>query len=78
MGHAGRTPLARVRLNLAGNGLQAGLAAIPLGQISVKPVRVLVDGPYVAVHSKTTLPSGDTTSWLRPPTLLDWRAEGDQ
>ena len=44
-------------------GLKAWLASIPPGQISVKPVRVLVDGPYVAVHSETTLPSGDTTSW---------------
>jgi predicted SnoaL-like aldol condensation-catalyzing enzyme len=44
-------------------GLQAWLASIPPGQISVKPVRVLVDGPYVAVHSETLLPSGDTTSW---------------
>ena len=33
------------------------------GQISVKPVRVLADGPYVAVHSQTMLPTGDTTSW---------------
>jgi len=32
-------------------------------QISVKPVRVLADGPYVAVHFETMLPSGDTTSW---------------
>jgi predicted SnoaL-like aldol condensation-catalyzing enzyme len=44
-------------------GLKAWLASIPPGQISVKPVRVLADGPYVAVHSETTLPSGDTTSW---------------
>jgi len=44
-------------------GLKAWLASIPPGQISVKPVRVLVDGPYVAVHSETMLPSGDTTSW---------------
>ena len=44
-------------------GLKAWLASIPPGQISVKPVRVLADGPYVAVHSETMLPSGDTTSW---------------
>ena len=44
-------------------GLKAWLASIPPGQISVKPVRVLADGPYVAVHSQTTLPSGETTSW---------------
>ena len=44
-------------------GLKTWLASIPPGQISVKPVRVLADGPYVAVHSQTTLPSGDTTSW---------------
>jgi predicted SnoaL-like aldol condensation-catalyzing enzyme len=44
-------------------GLKAWLASIPPGQISVTPVRVLVDGPYVAVHSQTLLPSGDTTSW---------------
>jgi predicted SnoaL-like aldol condensation-catalyzing enzyme len=44
-------------------GLKAWLASIPPGQISVTPVRVLVDGPYVAVHSETMLPSGDTTSW---------------
>jgi len=44
-------------------GLQAWLASIPPGQISVKPVRVLADGPYIAVHSQTTLPSGDTTAW---------------
>jgi predicted SnoaL-like aldol condensation-catalyzing enzyme len=44
-------------------GMKGWLATIPAGQISVKPVRVLVDGPYVAVHSETTLPSGNTTSW---------------
>ena len=44
-------------------GLKAWLASIPPGQISVKPVRVLADGPYVAVHSQTMLPTGDTTSW---------------
>ena len=44
-------------------GLKAWLASIPPGQISVTPVRVLVDGPYVAVHSQTLLPSGETTSW---------------
>jgi len=44
-------------------GLKAWLASIPPGQISVTPVRVLADGPYVAVHSETRLPSGDTTSW---------------
>jgi predicted SnoaL-like aldol condensation-catalyzing enzyme len=44
-------------------GLKAWLASIPAGQISVKPVRVLVDGAYVAVHSETMLPSGVTTSW---------------
>jgi predicted SnoaL-like aldol condensation-catalyzing enzyme len=44
-------------------GLKAWLASMPPGQISVKPVRVLADGPYVAVHSQTTLPTGDTTSW---------------
>ena len=44
-------------------GLKAWLASIPPRQISVTPVRVLVEGPYVAVHSQTMLPSGDTTSW---------------
>jgi predicted SnoaL-like aldol condensation-catalyzing enzyme len=44
-------------------GLKAWLASIPTGQVSVRPARVLVDGPYVAVHSTTMLPSGDTTSW---------------
>jgi predicted SnoaL-like aldol condensation-catalyzing enzyme len=44
-------------------GLKAWLTSIPPGQIAVKPVRVVVDGPYVAVHSETVLPSGDTTSW---------------
>jgi len=44
-------------------GLKAWLASIAPGQISVTPVRVLADGPYIAVHSQTTLPSGDTTSW---------------
>ena len=44
-------------------GLKAWLASIPPGQISVTPMRVLADGPYVAVHSETLLPSGDTTSW---------------
>src|SRR5690349_3239123 len=36
------------------SGLKAWLASAPQGQISVKPVRVLVDGPYVLVHSQTT------------------------
>src|SRR5690242_13792041 len=45
------------------SGLKAWLAAIPMGQISVKPVRVLVDGSYVLVHSQTTLPSGPTVAW---------------
>jgi len=44
-------------------GLKAWLASIAPGQISVTPVRVLADGPYVAVHSQTLLPSGDTASW---------------
>lgn len=44
-------------------GLKAWLASIPRGQISVTPVRVLVDGRYVAVQSETKLPTGDTTSW---------------
>ena len=45
------------------SGLKAWLASIPRGQISVKPVRVLVDGSYVLVHSETKLPSGPTVAW---------------
>ncbi|MFJ3802861.1 nuclear transport factor 2 family protein [Streptomyces sp. NPDC090088] len=45
------------------SGLKTWLASIPKGQISVKPVRVLVDGSYVMVQSDTKLPTGHTTSW---------------
>jgi predicted SnoaL-like aldol condensation-catalyzing enzyme len=45
------------------SGLKAWLASIPQGRISVKPVRVLVDGSYVLVHSETDLPSGPTVAW---------------
>ena len=45
------------------SGLKAWLASVPQGQISVKPVRVLVDGSYVLVHSETDLPSGPTVAW---------------
>jgi predicted SnoaL-like aldol condensation-catalyzing enzyme len=45
------------------SGLKAWLASAPQGQISVKPVRVLVDGTYVLVHSETVLPSGPTVAW---------------
>lgn len=44
-------------------GLKAWLAAIPAGKISVTPVRVLSDGPYVMVHSLTKLPDGDHAAW---------------
>ena len=45
------------------SGLRAWLAAAPAGSIVVHPVRVLVDGAYVFVHSETDLPTGRTTSW---------------
>jgi predicted SnoaL-like aldol condensation-catalyzing enzyme len=45
------------------SGLKAWLASAGQGQIAVKPVRVLVDGSYVLVHSQTTLPSGPTVAW---------------
>jgi len=45
------------------SGLKAWLAAAPTGSIVVHPVRVLVDGAYVLVHSETDLPTGKTTSW---------------
>ena len=45
------------------SGLKAWLAAAPTGSIVVHPVRVLVDGTYVFVHSETDLPTGKTTSW---------------
>lgn len=45
------------------SGLKAWLAAAPAGSIAVHPVRVLVDGRYVLVHSETDLPAGKTTSW---------------
>lgn len=45
------------------SGLKAWLASMPQGQISVKPVRVLVDGSYVLVQSETRVPSGPTVAW---------------
>ncbi|MFJ6726422.1 nuclear transport factor 2 family protein [Streptomyces sp. NPDC091281] len=44
-------------------GLKSWLASAPRGAISVDPVRVLVDGPYVLVHSNTKLPTGRTVAW---------------
>ncbi|EDY56578.1 conserved hypothetical protein [Streptomyces sviceus ATCC 29083] len=44
-------------------GLRSWLTAAPKGKISVHPVRVLVDGSYVAVHSETDLPTGTTVSF---------------